>query len=168
MTLIQHNIAKLNEIQGLLNQLSTAIYTKPREILNEATIGQHFRHILEFYICLEKGGTDGEVCYDDRKRDVLLETDLSYVQPCIRRLTDFIVKIESDKPLVLKASYSVSSGNHTIINTTLFRELAYALDHTVHHLAIVRIALMEEKDEVTIASGFGVAPSTVRFREQNS
>lgn len=168
MTLIQHNIAKLNEIQGLLSQLPAAIYTKPREILNEATIGQHFRHILEFYICLKQGTATGTVSYDDRKRDVQIETDLDYVMKIIQELTNFIGGISTDQSLILKASYSDTSGKNTLIKTTLFRELAYALDHTVHHLAIIRIALMEEKDEVTVDSNFGVAPSTVRYREQNS
>ncbi len=68
MTLIHHNIKKLEEIKSLFRQLSHNLYTAPKEILSGATIGQHFRHILDFYICLEKGVDIGTVSYDERER----------------------------------------------------------------------------------------------------
>ena len=55
MTIAEHNVAKLREIKTLLIKFPTELYTEPKEILKGATIGQHIRHILEFFICLEKG-----------------------------------------------------------------------------------------------------------------
>lgn len=166
MTLIHHNIKKLEEIKILLQQLPQYLYTKPKAILSEATIGQHFRHILEFYICLEKGAETGTVSYDERERNVLIETDVAYAAIGIEKLIHFLSSLTNDGSLTMKANYSNTSEEVTIIQTSIYRELAYALDHTVHHLAIVKIALSEEKDKVKVDSNFGVAPSTIRFREQ--
>ena len=166
MTLIHHNIKKLEEIKSLLLQFSEELYTAPRGILSEATIGQHFRHILEFYICLEKGSKTGSVSYDDRERDVLLETDMVFAMKSIGKLIQFLSSLEKDCSLTMKANYSDANEELTTIQTSLYRELAYALDHTVHHLAIVKIALSEEVESVKVDSNFGVAPSTIRYREQ--
>lgn len=166
MTLIHYNIKKLEEIKYLLQQLPQDLFTAQKEILSGATIGQHFRHILEFYICLEKGAHSGTVSYDERERNVLIETDLAYAINCIEKLIHFLASLKNDHSLAMIANYSNTSEETTIIQTSLYRELAYALDHTVHHLAIVKIALSEEKDKVEIDSDFGVAPSTIRYREQ--
>ena len=166
MTLIHHNIKKLEEIKSLLHQLPSDLYTNPKEILNEATIGQHFRHILEFYICLEKGAKTGTVSYDDRKRNSLIETDRDYAIDVIEELIHFINSMKGDCSLTMRANYSPASEEQTIIQTSLYRELAYTLDHTVHHLAIIKIALSEDEDKVEVDSNFGVAPSTIRYRKQ--
>ena len=166
MTLIYHNKKKLDEIKDLFQQLPQELFTAPKEILSGATVGQHFRHILEFYICLEKGAKTGTVSYDERERNVLIEKDMAYAMSSLEKIIHFLTALENDHSLVMKANYSSVSGEQTIIQTSLYRELAYALDHTVHHLAIVRIALSQEKDKVEMDSNFGVAPSTIRYRKQ--
>lgn len=165
--LIKHNIDKLSEIKNLLLQLPIELYSSPMEIINEATIGQHFRHIFEFYICLEKGIEDHAVSYDDRERDVKIESDIKYALISIEKIIHFLEKIEKDFPLTLKANYSTSlSKNQVNIPSSLYRELAYAMDHTVHHLAIIKIALSVSKQKVELNENLGVAPSTIRYRKE--
>ena len=161
--MIQHNIKKLEEIKGLLGQFPSKLYSAPKELLSQSSIGQHFRHVLEFYICLEKGACIGTVCYDDRERDILIENSEDYAVGIIDRLVVYLKGVKHDKALALHANYSEGEEEMTVVQTSLFRELAYALDHTVHHLAIVKIALKEEG--VELDSNFGVASSTLRFRK---
>ena len=166
MTLIQHNIKKLEEIKSLLQQLPQNLYTEPKDILSGATIGQHFRHILEFYICLEKGVKTGTVSYDERERNILIETNVEYAVIRIEKLIHFLALLKNDRSMTLKANYSNAIEEQTIIQTSFYRELAYALDHTVHNLAIIKIALSDETERVEVDNNFGVAPSTIRYREQ--
>ena len=163
MALIHHNIKKLHEIKELIHHLPSDLYTQPKEVLSQSTIGQHFRHILEFYMCLENGLNTGIVCYDERERDILIETNIDYATGIIEKLTLFLGKIKKDNLIELKASYSTTSDEKMSIQTSIFRELAYALDHTIHHLAIIKIALTEEGLEMD--SNLGVAPSTIRHRK---
>lgn len=163
MQLIEQNIRKLLNIKQLLKEFPLGLYTQPKEILSQSSIGQHFRHILEFYICLTNGLEHKVVCYDDRKRDIHIETDLVYAVNTTNTLITFLQKIQEDEPLTLLASYTASSDEKTLMQTSFYRELAYALDHTVHHLAIIKIALAEE--QITLDSNFGIAPSTIRYRQ---
>ena len=166
MSLIEHNISKLEEIKGLLIKVQNDLYIAPQGILNGATIGQHFRHILEFFICLQKGVEIGVVSFDDRERNVLIETDVEYAMDRIDELVIFVENIEGDRSLQLKANYATSTQDNTYIQSSLYRELAYTLDHTIHHLAIVKIALSNELEKLGIDENFGVAPSTVRYKNQ--
>lgn len=163
MKLIQHNILKLEEIKELIHQLPSGLFTQPKEVLSQSTIGQHFRHILEFYICLQNGLNTGSVCYDERDRDILIETNIDYASGIIEQLNLFLNNIKKDSSLEMKANYSATSDDKIIIQTSLYRELAYALDHTIHHLAIIKIGLTEEGLEMD--SNLGVAPSTIRHRK---
>ena len=63
------------QISESLEQLTCEQYCKPSTILFGATIGQHVRHIIELFICLDNGYTSGMVNYEKRKRDYTVETD---------------------------------------------------------------------------------------------
>ena len=164
MSLISHNINKLNEIKELLRIIPAELFTKEKDVLSGSTIGQHFRHIIEFYTCLEKGLKTGTVSYDERERNVLLENHIAYSVCIIDKIIVFLSWIKDDCALSLKGNYNDTFEELEIFQSSLFRELAYALDHTVHHLAIIKIALHEEKDIIELDENFGVAPSTSRFR----
>lgn len=164
MSLISYNINKLNEIKKLLRRIPSELFAKEKDLLSGSTIGQHFRHIIEFYTCLEKGLITGTVSYDERERNALLENHIAYSVCIIDKIIVFLSWIKGDCALSLKGNYNDIAEEPAIIQSSLFRELAYALDHTVHHLAIIKIALHEEKDIIELVDNFGVAPSTTRFR----
>jgi hypothetical protein len=43
--------------------------------------------------------------------------------------------------------------------------LAYCLEHTIHHQALIKIGLMELNLIHLIDQHFGVAPATIRFKK---
>ena len=66
------------QLRSIIHQLSDAEFTEKLELLNGSSIGQHVRHILEFYICLSKGINTGEVNYDKRVRNLNIENNPFY------------------------------------------------------------------------------------------
>ena len=58
---IQNVFVQLSES---LNQLNDSEYIQQSNILFNATIGQHARHIIELFLCLEKGYGEGVVNYE--------------------------------------------------------------------------------------------------------
>ena len=162
MVLQQHTIEKLEELYILLDQLSEEYYTKSFSVLSDATIGQHFRHIIEFYIELEKGISKGVISYDERKRDMRLETELPYTKLEIKRIIDFVKNTTNDKAIKVKADYGEQTKNDLILESSLYRELAFTLEHTVHHMAIFKSALILEN--IKLSENFGIAASTKRYR----
>lgn len=166
MTLAKQNNTLLEQINTLLPTLPAGLYLKKQTLMNEASIGQHFRHLIEFYQCIFNGLPTGKISYDDRKRDNKLETDLGYALEVIRGLQEQLTGLDSDLSLDLVASYSPDQVDQGDIHSSLYRELAYAMDHAIHHLAIVKIILNVEG--VKIDPDLGVAPSTLRFRNRIS
>src|SRR4030095_1515137 len=72
---LQNVFAQLTES---LNELTDAEYTQPCKALFHATIGQHVRHIIELFLCLQRGYETGVVNYEKRKRDYKIETDKKF------------------------------------------------------------------------------------------
>jgi len=166
MNLTYYNILKLEKIRKLITMLPAGLFVKQQAILNNATIGQHIRHILEFYQRVIVGAEYDEICYDDRERDQRIESDPDYAIKLIYELTSSLNRFQEDKHIIFKASYSDNEVDKERISSSLKRELAYALDHTVHHLAIVKIVLSVEN--VKVDPTLGVAPSTLRYNHEYS
>jgi hypothetical protein len=45
------------------------------------------------------------------------------------------------------------------------RELMYNIEHTIHHLAIIKIGLNAVAPQIALSEHFGVAPSTIRHKQ---
>ena len=157
------NINKLVEIQGVIDLLPQALYSDPQELFEGSTLGQHFRHIIEFYSCLLKGVANKDLCYDDRDRDLRLENDPQFAKDTCEQMIPLIGSLELDRSLELGVCYGRSEEGKIPLVTSVERELAYALDHAIHHLAMIRIIL--RKEGVQLDPSVGVAPATIRFRE---
>jgi hypothetical protein len=162
MSIINYNQENLIEMRTLLAQLTDDQYERSLDILSGASIGQHVRHILEFYVCLLKAQETGAICYDDRERNTRIETDRQFALMVTKNIMLTLGKINSDRPVKLRADFSSSGGKQTILDTSLFRELAYDLEHSIHHQALIKIALADMGVKIITEKNFGIAPSTVR------
>jgi hypothetical protein len=67
--------------------------------------------------------------------------------------------------LKLEVGYDIEREEFVTIDTTFFRELAYNIEHAVHHMAIVKIGVREVAPYITLDKDFGVAASTIRHKE---
>lgn len=158
-----HIIKNLSEIKDLLKGLSQEQYNRKLEILTNASIGQHVRHILEFYQCLFKGEQSKEVNYDARQRDLQLETDIHFASKMIDVLINSLLQVKSDFPVTFIANYStIQNQKSELIESSFFRELAYNLEHSVHHQALIKVAITEMQLTSLVKETFGFAPSTIR------
>lgn len=159
----------LESIASLLEKLNPDQYHHPSYYLSGASIGQHIRHIIEFYTCLSQAYKESvSVNYDQRKRATLLENDPTEAVKVILQLIDWL---QADKILgevSLVADYAASNDNLSTIPSSFQRELAYCLEHSIHHQALIKIGLFEQGLSNLIDQEFGVAPSTIKFRMQRS
>ena len=153
----------LDQLTDAVQQLAEAEFTHPSKTLGGSSIGQHLRHTLEFFICLEQGYHRGLVNYDKRGHDKLIETDKRAALTVIDQIRRFIVGQIKDKPLLLEVGYDLNSHEHVTVKTNYFRELTYNIEHAVHHMAIMKIGIREVAHHVLIPADFGVAASTLRY-----
>ncbi len=157
---IQHVFVQLTDT---LNQLSNEEYTRRSKIIMNATIGQHVRHIIELFQCLEKGYQTGTVNYEKRKRDYRIETEKELAVSLLKDIYRHIEK--PNKAITLEAEDYCDDVQVVSIPSNYYRELAYNLEHTIHHMALIRVGV-NEVSEVELPDEFGVAYSTIKYRQQ--
>jgi hypothetical protein len=155
----------LNQLADLVHQITEEDFTKPSESLSGSTIGQHLRHTLEFFICFESGFGNGVINYDKRAHDKLIESDKFIAMNAITGIIDFVNSIESNKTLLLEVGYDLNKEDFITVETNSTRELVYNIEHAVHHMAIIKIGVREVASYISLASDFGIAASTVRYKE---
>lgn len=155
----------LTQLTELVNQISEQEFTKPVESLGKSTIGQHLRHTLEFFICLEQGAEHGLINYDKRAHDKLIENDKFIALSTLSRINDFIKSQPIDRELKLEAGYDLDKEDFVTIDTNFLRELVYNIEHAVHHMAIMKIGIREVAPAIKLPHDFGIAASTIRYKE---
>ena len=136
----------------------------PMSLMGGSTIGQQFRHIIEFYLILITALDTKLVCFDKRTRKPVMENDPDLIKEIFYQLKDILKKLNSDKKLQMEYGNSYSDNRYCEekINTTLMRELHFVLEHSIHHLAIIKMALRSICPDINIDIEIGVAPSTLQ------
>lgn len=158
----------LEQLTGLVEQITPQDFSKPVPTLGNSTIGQHLRHTLEFFICLENGFEKGLVNYDKRQHDKLIESDKFIALATLASIRNFVGSQQADKPLKLEVGYDLKSENSVTVQTNFTRELVYNIEHAVHHMAIMKIGIRETAPYVTLPADFGIAASTIRYHEKTA
>jgi len=160
---LQHAVKSVFvQLDESLLHLTDEQYTRPSRTLFNASIGQHVRHIIELFLCLEKGYESGLVNYEKRERNLAIETDKSFARELMKKISGSLGKL--NKGLLLEGNYDEQTEDGVTVTTNYYREIIYNLEHTVHHMALIRIGI-NEVSPVIVPDNFGVASSTLRYRK---
>jgi hypothetical protein len=161
-----HNI--LEQVGGIIEQISNSDFVKPVQAFNGATIGQHFRHSLEFFQCLMSGYSLSEVSYDKREHDKDLESNKLLALDLINKIKLFIIHCDVSKHISLSVSYNPESDAEVSIDSNMAREITYNIEHIVHHMALVKIGIKEVCPQVSLPVEFGIAVSTIKYHNSDA
>jgi uncharacterized damage-inducible protein DinB len=160
---LNHSINKLlKQLEKMVSELSDQQFSTPVALLGQSTIGQHMRHILEFYIELGNGYHTGLIDYDGRKRNHDLQTIRSLAIAKIEEIRGIINFDNKDLQILTICDFEDQERQQ--LPTNYFRELMYNLEHTVHHMALIRVAVCLIT-EISLPEDFGVAASTIKHRK---
>lgn len=155
----------LEQLNVFLNQMDEKDYVQKLPILFDSSIGMHVRHVIEFYQCLVKGVLNGEMDYDARERSLLQETNIAYAIACIENVLIDLTMIHSNKDILLFTEQN-QTEHKLSIQSNVARELSYVIEHTIHHLAIIKMSCMMAFPQIQFDKDFGVAYSTIKYRER--
>lgn len=155
----------LFQLDHVIDSCRDEDFVRPLAELSGSTFGQHVRHTLEFFICLFDAKNDGLVNYDQRKHDQLIETDRKLAKTVIGSIRKFLDENKNDFGLTFAANYSSEEGKDHTMKSSFYRELAYNIEHAIHHMALLKVAVNQSLDYISLPEHFGVASSTVRYRE---
>jgi hypothetical protein len=150
----------LLQLEQLLEQLDDSQYISGHDVFNGSTIGQHTRHIIEFFECVLTCDADN-INYDLRNRDQSLEKSTDIAIDRIQSLNGQLIEL-ADRAVMLNGE--MGSHSHQVVST-IERELLYTIEHAVHHMAIIKIGLLVGGIKVDLPAHFGVADSTIKYME---
>lgn len=162
-------IAAVEEVllqgKALLAEIDPELYAFKAGEPFGASIGQHYRHVLDHFLCLLAGMNSEAIDYDHRSRSRELESGIDEA----RRATDRLIQIfKSFAPhtwnWACAVTYTVgyTAEKPSVITSTLGRELAFCVSHSVHHYALIRLLCAHLR--VQVSTEFGIAPSTLKYR----
>jgi hypothetical protein len=151
---------QIGSLKNLIEALNHHQFTHRVEHLGNASIGGHTRHIIELLQCAIDGHYSGTVDYINRKRNLDLETNKEIALSVLASLEQYYQL--PDKKLNLTID-SVDDAIEPIVTTTYFREIVYNIEHIIHHLALIKVALVELKLNV-VDSNFGMAYATIKYQ----
>jgi len=160
-TIAKENLIQLKE---LIQNISNDDFTNSTEVLSGATIGQHMRHILEFYLLLVSGSFSGTISYDKRERDIRIESDKEFAQKTIEKIIAGIDTLTETDSIYFEGDFTVSGNSNNKVVSSVARELAYCIEHSIHHQALIKAGLITLGLNDITDGNFGVAYSTLRYR----
>ena len=155
-------IERLASLHGAIEHLSPAEYTRPAgEAFMGATVGGHVRHCLDHVAAIVDGWGTRTLEYDRRVRGTPVEKESRAAVAEGSRLVAALRDMKgqpADAPL--EVVLIVTPGQPAQrVGSTLGRELAFALSHTIHHQATIRGVMSVRGHE--ISGQFGLAPATI-------
>ena len=161
--LINSNLSTLDAASDLLSKIPADAYIQVPHPYFDSSLGKHLRHVLDHYICFQKGFEEGLIDYDQRQRDCQLETDRDYALQEINHLSLFLQGLKSgstlQQPLKIVMCNDASAPEGEMTESSLGRELQFLQGHSVHHYALMA-AIMGFFGH-PVSDQFGLAPSTM-------
>src|SRR5262245_1913964 len=105
---IEHPLrATLAQLQQVLSELSEDEYRRPLPILSNSSIGQHTRHIIEFFQTLLEAYDSGQLNYDKRERNRLIEKNQQAALVALSFIQDHVIR--EDKGILLSGVFSTET-----------------------------------------------------------
>lgn len=171
MQAINAILAVVQQINHVLEQLEPHEYRRQLPEFEGSTLGQHFRHILEFYTCLFDGALSARIDYSSRQRNHTLSENPQAALAALDYIADTVKQQDERQWLNVESDFSdepIEFLRRPIYMSSMGRELQYAFDHAVHHLAIIRMGLEVYFPEIQVDEDLGVAPSTLKYKKKGT
>lgn len=159
-------VAVLRQLGDLVRSLTDEQYVQNPVGVVPSSIGGHLRHNLDHVDAFLASVGRGAIDYDQRARGTEIEGNRQAALAAMRRQAEDLLafaRVGGDEPLRLRTLVSATAAP-VEVETSLGRELAFILSHTIHHNAL--IAVMAKLLGVPLPERFGYAPSTIAHLEK--
>ena len=155
-----------HEMIQLLERMDPRMYRQPIDLFDGSTLGKHFRHIFDFYRCLNQGIDKQIIDYSQRQRDPQIEVDPKVAAAHFRAIIEPLDQCINEESVAVLSDFSINTQEaREAYQSTFGRELAFIHDHAVHHLAIIKMGIKLLDPQLVLGEHFGIAPSTVKFQQ---
>lgn len=166
---VQRSILEIqSQLESIFSTIDNLQYSMSLDSFSGSSIGKHVRHIFDFYACVLNGSRCGKLDYNERDRNSLIEQDIIAAKVSFRQLAVEIEKKNINQPLIVVTDFFCNNAvDRPLVNSSVGRELMYAFDHAIHHLAIIKMGIKISFPNLIIPQHIGVAPSTIKYHSKN-
>ena len=157
---LQPLVDLLHQMRTMIERLDDIDYAMPAPGRTTGGIGGHVRHCLDHVAALLAGTRTGLCAYDRRQRGTDVETCRT---AAIDAATEAMIRLLQLDAETLESEVFVETqlepgGAMVVTRSSVSREVAFIVSHTIHHNAIV--AQMLHARGFEMAPRFGLAPAT--------
>jgi hypothetical protein len=149
-----------------LDRAGNEAYARPLEGVFSGTLGAHYRHVLDHFLCLMDGIRTGEVNYDQRRRNPQLEISVEQARLVTESLVHEFRSLPEgiiERECIVTYSVGYRDEPSEAVRSNVAREIMFCVGHAIHHYAILKLLCAEVGVELPYE--FGIAPSTLKHLE---
>ena len=159
---VQANLVLVAQGVDAISRFGAYRYTTPAGCFN-STAGGHVRHVIEHYQAVLSARETGELNYEQRARDLRIENEVEHAIEALGQIERGLMRLSASgaDDVMLRLAAETTEGG--VLVTSLARELEFLVSHTVHHYALV--AVLAHAHGVIMPADFGMAPSTLKYRQ---
>lgn len=163
-------VSVLLQVDIILKTLQKLPQSQAQEYFVGLGVGKHLRHIYDHFLAVKQGVNGGCIDYNLRNRGGLLEVDIEASRQQLNVLFLWCNQLPEYAAIfhqTLRVESEVDCLQQVLLpfDSTLARELLYLMNHTIHHVAYVKLLLSTQN--VVLPAAVGLAPSTATF-ERNA
>jgi uncharacterized damage-inducible protein DinB len=149
----------LGQLADVIGRVDDQAYGVQRARGVSGSIGSHVRHCLDHVSAFVAGVEARSFDYDTRVRGTLVETRRDAALDEIDRLVARLMTLPASA-LARAATVVTAVDDRTTLTVTssIARELAFVVSHTIHHFAVIALLLRELG--IAVPPRFGYAPTT--------
>ncbi len=153
-------LALLHQMRAGIERIDDDDYAAPAPGRSSGGIGAHIRHSLDHVSALLTSTRSGVCEYDRRRRGTAVETSRRAALTRVRDLMATLACLDEsrlDDPVLVESQLE-PGGAMLLTRSSLGRELAFVISHTIHHNAL--IAQLLRAVGAAVDDRYGLAPST--------
>lgn len=156
---------QLTNARFVLDDIPAEVLTAETPVKGYGTIGEQFRHLINYVQILLRDFDKGVFNFNDRERDIALETDKLAIDHMLADLHERVGEFLDKDPDTSLRSVFIPVTNKPPVEDgkTLGDAIDYVSDHSYHHIATIK--LLAHIQGIQIGADAGVAPATEVYRK---
>jgi len=152
----------LGQVETILDLIERDSSGRAETTYRDRSLGKHIRHIIDHILAFKAAEKSGLLDYDRRNRGSDIEEDLDTARQFLDSLREWLANAESRSlPLRVKSEIDCQASVSELFESNSDRELLYLINHTIHHIAYMR--LLMEREGYQLPEHIGLAPSTASY-----
>ena len=152
----------LGQVETILDLIEQDSSDRAKLTYRDRSLGKHVRHIIDHVLAFKVAEESGLLDYDRRNRGSDIEVDWDTARQFLDGVREWLVNTETRSlPLRVKSEIDCKASVSELFESNSDRELLYLINHTIHHIAYMR--LLMEQQGYQLPDHIGFAPSTASY-----